>query len=305
MDIGKEQLSKLDLQVAGYLDHLLVDRGLAGLTVESYSSDLKGLRAFLSRLDITDAARVDREHILQFLGTFDEEGFSQTTRARKISCIRGFFKFLAERRQVHVDVTELIESPRLSRGIPNYLEPDEVERLFEATAVLTPEGVRNIAMLEVLYATGLRVSELVGLETGRCDLEIGCVTVMGKGSKERVVPMGLPAKRAVLTYLRSARSMLLDGRHSKALFVTRLGHQMTRQGFWKIVKKTALLAGIQKEISPHTLRHSFATHLVQNSADLRVVQEMLGHADISTTEIYTHVAARRLKELHAMAHPRG
>ncbi|MEW6348235.1 MAG: site-specific tyrosine recombinase XerD [Thermodesulfobacteriota bacterium] len=298
-------LSKLDLHIAGYLDHLLLDRGLAGLTLESYASDLKGLRAFLAERGLLDAAQVEKEHILEFLATFDAAGFSPRTRARKISCIRGLFRFLAEREQVRLDVTEQIEAPRLPRGIPVYLETDEVDRLLAATDSGTPEGLRNNAMLELLYATGLRVSELVGLELTRCDLEIGCVLVMGKGSKERVVPMGLPAKAAVMTYLDKARPLLLGPKRSDAMFVTRQGHPMTRQGFWKIVKKTARAASILKEISPHTLRHSFATHLVQNSADLRMVQEMLGHADISTTEIYTHVAKRRLKELHGIAHPRG
>ncbi len=297
--------SQLDLQIAGYLDHLLLDRGLAGLTLESYASDLKGLRKFLTEQGLFDAATVDKEHVLEFLATFEAAGFSPRTRARKISCIRGLFRFLAEREQVRLDVTEQIDAPRLPRGIPVYLETEEVDRLLTAPDTAAPEGVRNKAMLELLYATGLRVSELVGLELGRCDLEIGCVAVMGKGSKERVVPMGLPAVAALMAYLESARPLLLGPRRSDAMFVTRQGHSMTRQGFWKIVKKSARAAAILKEISPHTLRHSFATHLVQNSADLRVVQEMLGHADISTTEIYTHVAQRRLKELHATAHPRG
>ncbi len=298
-------LTQLDLQIAGYLDHLLLDRGLASLTLESYASDLKGLRKFLAARGLLDAAAVLKEHVLEFLATFEASGFSPRTRARKISCIRGLFRFLAERGQVRLDVTEQIDAPRLPRGIPTYLETEEVDRLLAATDSANPEGVRNKAMLELLYATGLRVSELVGLELGRCDLEIGCVVVMGKGSKERVVPMGLPAKAAIMTYLERARPLLLGPRRSDAMFVTRQGHPMTRQGYWKIVKKTARSAAILKEISPHTLRHSFATHLVQNSADLRVVQEMLGHADISTTEIYTHVAKRRLKELHATAHPRG
>jgi integrase/recombinase XerD len=180
-----------------------------------------------------------------------------------------------------------------------------VDRLLAAADPSTLEGRRDHTMLELVYASGLRVSELVMLEMSRVDLEVGCVTVMGKGSRERVVPMGLPASRALMAYMDEIRPLFLGIRRSESLFVTRRGKPMTRQAFWKIVKKTAVKAGIRKEISPHTLRHSFATHLVQNDADLRVVQLMLGHADISTTEIYTHVAQHRLKRLHATCHPRG
>jgi integrase/recombinase XerD len=299
------QLTDIDLATSGFLDHLIVDRGLARLTVEAYSSDMKGFSQFLSRRGVKDIRQITREDLLVFLATLDEERMSARTRARKISCLKSLFRFLTERGQVTENPSEQIDTPHLPKRIPEYLEPEEVEQLLGAVVPSTPEGMRDQAMFELIYATGLRVSELVGLEVFRVDLEMGCVTVMGKGSKERVIPMGIPAVRAVMRYLETVRPLLLRGARCEALFVTRRGGPMTRQAFWKIVKKTALRAGIGKEISPHTLRHSFATHLVQNDADLRSVQIMLGHADIATTEIYTHVARRRLKQLHATYHPRG
>lgn len=295
----------LDLAVSGYLDHLIVDRGLAKLTVESYGSDLKGFSEFLQQRDIRAPRKVTREDILVFLARLDRLGLGPRTRARKTSCIKGFFHFLMERKEIAEDPTEQIDSPQLPKKIPEYLEQGEVERLLAAVERSKPEGRRNAAMLELVYASGLRVSELVTVEMDRIDLEMGCVIVMGKGSKERVVPMGLEASQALMAYLEKSRPALLGGRRCDALFVTRRGGPMTRQAFWKIVKKTAIAAGISKEISPHTLRHSFATHLVQNDADLRSVQIMLGHADISTTEIYTHVAQHRLKHIHSTIHPRG
>ncbi|MFH1113472.1 MAG: site-specific tyrosine recombinase XerD [Pseudomonadota bacterium] len=295
----------LELGVAGFLDHLIVDRGLSLLTVKSYASDMKAFTGLLSRRKVHRLKDIHREDLLVYLEAMDNDGLSPRSRARKLSCLRTFFDFLVETDRIGENPAEHIESPKLPVSVPNYLEPGEVEMLLSAADGSTPEGKRDYTMLELLYATGLRVSELVGLEIYRIDLEIGCVTVMGKGSRERVVPMGIPASKAVMTYMEGPRLLLLGPRRSEALFVTRRGKPMTRQAFWKIVKKTARRAGIRKEISPHTLRHSFATHLVQNNADLRSVQIMLGHADISTTEIYTHVAQHRLKQLHAACHPRG
>jgi integrase/recombinase XerD len=297
--------TEIDLAVSGYLDHLIVDRGLADLTVKSYASDMKGFSGFLMRRGLQRINQVSREDLLVYLATLDRLGMSPRTRARKISCARGFFRFLLERGRIRENPTEQIESPALPRRVPEYLETEEVERLLQAADGKTIEARRDYTMLEIVYATGLRVSELVTLDLSRVDLEVGCVTVMGKGSRERVVPMGLPASRATMNYIETVRPLFLGPRRSDALFLTRRGRPMTRQAFWKIVKKTSLRAGIIKEISPHTLRHSFATHLVQNDADLRSVQLMLGHADISTTEIYTHVAQHRLKQLHNAYHPRA
>ncbi len=297
--------SDMDPAVSGYLDHLIVDRGLARLTVESYGSDLAAFSTFMRKRGIQGVREVTREHLLMFLAELHQAGLSARSRARKISCIRGFFGFLMERGHVAENPSELIDTPRIPKRVPAYLEPEEVEALLASTDKTSLEGRRDDAMFELVYATGLRASEIVGLEVDQVDLEVGCVTVMGKGSRERVVPLGVPASRAVMNYLERVRPRLLRGARSRALFVTRRGGPMTRQGFWKIVKKHASRAGIDKDISPHTLRHSFATHLVQNSADLRAVQLMLGHADISTTEIYTHVAQRRLRQLHSECHPRG
>jgi len=301
----RERLSEISLAVAGFLDHLIVDRGLADLSVDAYSSDMRGFSQFLARRNVHSVRRVTREDVLLYIASLDRQGLSPRTRARKISCVKGFFRFLAERNEIGENPSDLIDSPRLPRRIPQYLEPEEADRLLTSPDRASLEGRRDRTMLELAYAAGLRVSELVALEMSGLDLEIGCVTVMGKGSKERVVPIGIPATRALMGYVEEVRPMLLGRARNDAVFPTRRGRPMTRQAFWKIVKKTAIRAGITKEISPHTLRHSFATHLVQNDADLRAIQLMLGHADISTTEIYTHVAQHRLKKLHATCHPRG
>ncbi len=298
-------LEEIDLAVIGFLDHMLVNRGLAQLSVESYSSDLKDFTMFLRSRHIVSPHQIQKEHVLLFLDLLNQQGLSARTRARKLSCLKGFFKFLIETGEINVNPCEYIETPRLPKRIPQYLDQHEVETLIAAANTSSPQGIRDDAMVELLYATGLRVSELVGLETYRVDFEVGCVTVMGKGSKERVVPIGLTASRKVLNYYENIRPIILGNRRSESIFVTRQGQKMTRQAFWKIIKKVARNAGISKEISPHTLRHSFATHLVQNEADLRSVQLMLGHSDISSTEIYTHVAKTRLKELHKRTHPRG
>ncbi|MFH0823761.1 MAG: site-specific tyrosine recombinase XerD [Pseudomonadota bacterium] len=298
--------SIINRTISGYLDHLIVDRGLAELTIEAYAADLTAFARFLEDRGTDRTEDVTREDILLYVDFLDRNGAGARTRARKISAIKGLFRHLAERDMIGGDPSELMEAPSLPRKMPQYLEPEEVERLLAARDESTPEGRRDGTMVELLYGTGLRVSELVNMEVFRVDMEIGCVTVMGKGSKERVVPMGLFASNAVKTYLEEVRPRLLAGKPAvDALFVTRRGGAMTRQAFWKILKKISARAGIEKPISPHTLRHSFATHLVRNNADLRSVQLMLGHADISTTEIYTHVAQERLKLLHRMCHPRG
>lgn len=295
----------MNIALEGFLDHLIVERGLAHLSIQSYQADLKWFFAYLKKNNKNFVSQINREDILAYLETLYRKSYAAKTTARKISCLKTFFKYLTETSQVEANPTEHIDSPKLARKIPQYLETEEVERLLNSVDQTTFEGKRDATMLELLYATGLRVSELVNLEIYRVDLELGCVTVMGKGSKERVTPLGAPAAKAVLNYLDIVRPTLMAGRKNEALFVTRRGKPMTRQAFWKIIKKNAIVAGIFKEISPHTLRHSFATHMVQNDADLRSVQAMLGHADISTTEIYTHVAKKRLKQIHSRYHPRG
>jgi len=291
--------------VRKFLSFLLVDKGLARLTIASYASDLKGFSEFVTQKLKKPLAELTRPDLLEFLEHLDCRQFSARTRARKMSCLKSFFAFLMDQSFIEVNPTDQIDLPRTMKRVPEYLRQGEVETLLASTDTSTLEGIRDQAMLELCYATGLRVSELVNLRMSSIDLEIGCVTVMGKGSKERVVPMGVPASKALRRYLEDVRPRLLRAQSSNAVFVTRRGRSMTRQAFWKIIKKTALAGGIKKHLSPHTLRHSFATHLVQNDADLRSVQIMLGHSDIATTEIYTHIAQKRLKQLHTRCHPRG
>ncbi|MGC8906710.1 MAG: site-specific tyrosine recombinase XerD [Desulfomonilaceae bacterium] len=295
----------IESYVRRFLNYLLVDRGLSPLTIGSYASDLKGFSLFLGETLKRSLSDLTRTDLMLYFEELDKSNFSPRTRARKISCLKSFFAFLTDQGLVQTNPTVHIDLPRVMKSMPEYLHQGEVERLLSSVDVSTLEGARDHAMLELCYATGLRVSELVNLRMSNIDLEIGCVTVMGKGSKERVVPMGVPASRALRRYIEDVRPRLLGTKTSRAVFVTRRGGAMTRQAFWKIIKKTALAAGIRKHLSPHTLRHSFATHLVQNDADLRSVQIMLGHSDIATTEIYTHVAQKRLKQLHARCHPRG
>ena len=219
--------------------------------------------------------------------------------------VKQFFKYLLSEKVLSEDPTAHIKTPKMKKAIPGVISLDDVESILAAPDESTPEGLRDAAMLEILYATGIRVSELIGLKLNDVNFELGFVVVYGKGSKERVVPIGDKAKDKLLAYLRDSRPALLKGRESKALFVTRRGAGMTRQGFWKIIKAQALRAGVTKKISPHTLRHSFATHLLERGADLRTIQIMLGHSDISTTQIYTHVESERLKEIHKKYHPRS
>jgi integrase/recombinase XerD len=298
-------LEQDSLHISEFLDHLLVDRGLSRLTIESYSTDLRDFRVVLSAFKVNDPSHIAREHVFEFLARLNAAGMSPRTRARKLSALKSYFRFLLDSNLIAENPADAVDAPKLPRNLPAYLEQREVELLIRTPDTASSQGKRNYAMLELLYATGLRVSELVQIKTRQVDFEIGCVTVTGKGSKERVVPMGLPAANAVLDYVKYVRPAFLKDPRVGAVFLSRFGKAMSRQAFWKIVKKTAALAGIIKEISPHTLRHSFATHLVQNDADLRWVQLMLGHSDISTTEIYTHVAQHRLKQLHSKYHPRG
>lgn len=297
--------NQIETALFGYLDFLVTERGLAEATVNSYRTDLMDMACFMSNLNIEAPNRISREAFSLYLASGLSKGLSPRTRARRISAAKGFFSFLYQRNQIPENPSELTESPKTPRNIPKYLTPQEVENLLNAPDQSVPEGMRDHAMLEITYAGGLRVSELVSLTINALDLEMGCVRPLGKGSKERITPLGAPAVKCVSMYLNSARPLILRNKRSDYLFVTRRGGPMTRQGFWKIIKKLAIKAGISKELSPHTLRHSFATHLVQNNADLRSVQIMLGHSNISTTEIYTHVARTRLKELHFKHHPRG
>ncbi|MBN1946118.1 MAG: site-specific tyrosine recombinase XerD [Bradymonadales bacterium] len=299
----------LDDAIEQFLAHLRVERGLARNTLRAYGTDLAQFAAFLVEQGKRRADEASPELVNQFMLDRLDRGESTRTLARKLVSIRRLYRFLAQERMVVADPTATIDSPPIRRTLPVVLSESEVERLLSAPGTDTAEGLRDRTMLEVLYATGLRVSELVGLRLRNLDLTVGLIRTMGKGSKERLVPLTDPAISLLSTYLSQVRPSLLakaGGRGATdALFVTRRGRPMTRQGFWKNLKRYALVAGIRTEVSPHKLRHSFATHLLEHGADLRSVQELLGHSDISTTQIYTHVTRERLKRIHRTYHPRG
>jgi integrase/recombinase XerD len=287
-----------------FLDDLLVEAGLSHNTLEAYRRDLEGAaRFFITRGQTLRAA--GRDDVGAFLDDLARRRMATTTVARKLSALRRFYKYLALLEQRPDDPTHIIDTPKRRRRLPDVLSEQEVESLIQAPDPSTPLGLRDMAMLELLYATGVRVSELIGLTTDGLDAAFGCIRVVGKGNKERMVPMGEDARDRVDEYQRTARGMLLKGVATPALFVTARGGAMTRQNFWYAIRRHARSAGIEKKLSPHLLRHSFATHLLNHGADLRAVQMMLGHADISTTEIYTHVANARMKRIHHHFHPRA
>lgn len=288
-----------------YLDYLTVERGLAPNTRASYSADLLKFLTYLKAGGISDWSQVRYSEVMGFLSQSQEQGLAPRSRARMLSALRGFFKFMLRDSHLRESPVANLASPRLRRQLPVILSVAEVERLLARPNTELPLGQRDTAMLEVLYGTGLRVSELVALTMGRVNLEVGFLVVLGKGSRERIVPAGEVATEAVRSYVKEARPLLLKGRTTETLFVTNRGAAMTRQGFWKLLKKYGREAGLKKKLSPHILRHSFATHLLERGADLRSVQMMLGHADISTTQIYTHVARERLREVHKKYHPRA
>ena len=294
--------STLD-QVSEYLEHLRAERGLAHNTIEAYAHDLREFAAHLSHHGAS-LADVCADGIAQFLGTLAERRVGARSQARYLSTLRGLFRFLRAQRYIERDPTELLDRPQASGSLPTVLTEGEVARLLSAPDVNDPAGLRDAAMLHTMYASGLRVSELVGLPLTALSREQGLVRVSGKGGKQRLVPIGDVACELVERYLHNVRGAWARA-GEKAIFVTPRGGPMTRQAFWKIVRRQAIAAGIVKTISPHKLRHSFATHLLEGGADLRAVQVMLGHSDISTTQVYTHVLTDRLRAVHERHHPRG
>lgn len=293
-----------DLQ--SFIHYLSVERGLAANTLESYERDITKYIEHLHELQVREIGHTTKSHITGFIGVLKKAGKAPATVSRSMVSIRAFYQFLARERLIDKDPSVNMETPKLEKRLPKVMSMHEVELLLDAPRVSTPNGMRDKAMLEVLYATGIRVSELISLSVGDIHLGLGYVRCIGKGSKERIIPLGRIAAQTLDQFIRADRPRLLKPeRAEEALFVNHLGSRMTRQGFWKIIKKYALQAGIMKEITPHTLRHSFATHLLENGADLRAVQEMLGHADISTTQIYTHVTSKRMKEVYNRTHPRA
>jgi len=287
-----------------FCDSLWLEDGLARNTLDAYRRDLVQLAVWLKprRTVLTQASSADLQSYLAHLYL---RKTTAATSSRRLSSFKRFYRFLVREGLAQADPTLNIEAPKIPRGLPKSLTEADVESLLAAPDCTVPLGLRDRAMLETLYASGLRVSELVTLKTVQVNLAMGVVKVMGKGSKERLVPLGEEAVNAIKDYQREARPALLSGRASNALFVTHRGAAMTRQAFWHLIKRYALVAGIKQPLSPHTLRHAFATHLINHGADLRVVQLLLGHADISTTQIYTHVARERMKQLHEKHHPRG
>jgi len=290
-----------DVLADQFIHHLRVEKGLAKNTIESYSRDLGRYFDFLEKNNVNPlkASQIDiMEYVSSLAGALSIRSI-----ARNLSSLKVFYRFLVSDGKIQTNPARLISSPKLPRRLPGVLSGEEVERLLVAPVASTNRGLRDRAMLELLYASGLRVSELVGLRIASINLEAGWVRTLGKGSKERMV-MGSKAQQCLKEYLAHSRPSLLKKRSSSYLFVTSRAKPMSRQAFWKILKRCSALASIRKEISPHSLRHSFASHLLEHGADLRSVQIMLGHADISTTQIYTHVTRERLKQIHEKYHPR-
>ena len=295
----------MDNLVDQYINYLLIEKGLSGNTIESYSSDLALYLEFLKKNGIKNISDADTAIILKHLAALRNAGLGAKSRTRHLVTLRGFYRFLMQEKIVKHNPSKIIDLPKSGLKLPDVLSVEEVKKLINICDTKKPKGIRDAAMIELLYAAGLRVSELVNVKLQNVNMEAGFVRVFGKGSKERVVPIGLYAKEKIDHYIKSSRPLLLKKMVSQYLFIARAGKPMTRQGFWKQLKKYGQTAGIKKRLTPHSLRHSFATHLLEGGADLRAVQIMLGHADISTTQIYTHVAKKRLKEIHERYHPRG
>lgn len=291
--------------IEAFADTLWMERGLSPNTLAAYQSDLRAFAIWIDQERGRRLAEAQRLDLLDYLARLSLQGRKPRSAARLLSCLRQFYQHLVRQGLIQEDPSARVEAPKLGRPLPNSLTEPEVEALLAAPDTTDPRGHRDRTMLEVLYASGLRVTELVTLTPSQVSLTQGVLRVMGKGSKERLVPLGEDAVGWIADYARGARQDLLGGRVSDYLFPTSRSDYMTRQAFWQLIKRYAIQAGVAKPLSPHTLRHAFATHLLNHGADLRVVQMLLGHSDLSTTQIYTHVARERLKQLHARHHPRG
>jgi integrase/recombinase XerD len=295
----------MDDAVRQFLQYLSVEKGLAPLTLEAYGRDLGRVVGLLTDQGISTWRAVEREHLRACLASLHRHGLSGRTIARTITTLRGLYRFLSNEGAIETDPTAWMESPQRPMRLPRSLPSADVERLLALSLGTKPPHARDEAMIELLYATGMRVSELVSLTLKDVNLEVGYVTPLGKGSKVRIIPVGDAGRDKLTRYLSGPRAALLAGRSSTHVFLSNRGEAMTRQRFWQILRDYARAAGIAAKFSPHTLRHSFATHLLTRGADLRAVQAMLGHAQITTTQIYTHVTRERLKSLHEKLHPRG
>jgi integrase/recombinase XerD len=298
-------MASLDIFVDQYINYLVFEKGLSEKTIESYSSDLSKFLEFLKQKGIKDITQADTPLILKHLIALRESGLGSRSCARHLITLRGFYKFLAQEKILEFDPAKLIDLPKSGLKLPDVLSVSEINLLLNIPDSNKPLGKRNSAMIELLYAAGLRVSELVNLKFLDVNLEACFVRVLGKGSKERIVPFGLYARNKLDDYINNSRPLLLKNHISQYLFVARAGKPMTRQGFWKLLKQYVKQADIKKKVTPHSFRHSFASHLLEGGADLRTVQVMLGHVDISSTQIYTHVARDHLRQIHEKYHPRG
>lgn len=297
-------MEKLLQHFCGYL---AMERGLSRNSIAAYRCDLQDFIAFLGKLGKTEFKEVSRDDIIDFLGEHKENGMEPTSLARRLVAIKVFFRYLFQEKFIPEEITAVMDSPKLWRILPEFMSSREVEALMNVYAVNAKDflAIRNRAILEVMYACGLRVSEVASLKVSSINMEDGVIRVLGKGSKERIVPVGHLALQAIRRYLTKSRPNLLKNPDETTLFLSHRGKVLDRERIWAIIKEAALQAGITKNIHPHTLRHSFASHLLENGADLRVIQEMLGHADIATTQIYTHVDQRQLLAVHRKFHPRS
>ena len=298
---------RMDASAAKFLDYMAVERGVSANTLSAYQNDLTQLAGYLSERigDPVDWGRVDTDSIAAYVLDLHERGYADTTRARKVASARSFFAFLVDEELIDEDPSRHVSSPRVGRSLPNALSMDEVDRLLAAPEGDSPDARRDHTMIELLYATGMRVGELVALDIGDVDVVEGFVRCFGKGAKERLVPLHDTAAAATTLYIREARPALATKSSGRALFLNRRGDRLTRQGFWLILRRLAARARIYTKLSPHTLRHSFATHLLRGGAPLRHVQELLGHASITTTQIYTHLTSEHVRLEYGKSHPRA
>ena len=288
-----------------YLNYLSVEKGASPNTVDGYSRDLNRYAAFVSDLGIRDIGKIGSEELISYLARLKGGGLAANSVNRALAALRGFYKYLLRMKKVDSTPVAHIELAKVWIHLPDVLSREEMNRILAQPGSATAAALRDAAMLELMYATGIRVSELIGLTVNSINWQVGYLVAMGKGGKERIVPVGKTAYDQVRRYIDTARPLLLKGRENDSLFLNRSGKGFSRQGFWKIVKKYAAKVNLAKKVHPHSFRHSFASHLLEGGADLRSVQIMLGHADISTTQIYTHVTRERLKEVHRKYHPRG
>lgn len=295
----------LEQAVDDYIVFLTVEKGASQNTIEAYSNDVRKLTQYLSDEKINDWCEVDTCAVREYLAFMQAEQITNTTRARNVAALKSFFRFLYMEKYTESNLGELLDVPRKEKVLPKYLTMEEVERLLEAPDITTPNGCRDKAMLELLYASGLRVSELITLRLNDISFEMAYVRCFGKGSKERIIPLGSYALDALEHYIEVCRPKVANNWQTDTLFLNKNGKGLTRQGFWKLIKKYGREAAITADITPHVLRHSFATHLLSGGADLRAIQEMLGHADIATTQIYTHLLGEQMLDVYNAAHPRA